>query len=35
LAEKRIEKLKEEAAKEKAGTNGTMLSRLWDRILTK
>jgi len=35
LAEKRIEKLKEEAALEKAGTNGTMVSRLWDRILTK
>jgi outer membrane protein assembly factor BamD (BamD/ComL family) len=35
LAEKRIEKLKDDAAKEKAGTNGNMMSRLWDRILTK
>lgn len=32
LAEKRIEKLKEEAAKEKAGTNGSLVSRTWDRL---
>ena len=35
LAAMRIEKLKEEAAKEKAGTNETSWSRVWDRILTK
>lgn len=32
LAEKRIAKLKDEAARERAGTNGTMVSRTWDRI---
>lgn len=32
LAEKRIERLKEEAAKEKAGANGNMFTRAWERI---
>jgi outer membrane protein assembly factor BamD (BamD/ComL family) len=35
LAEKRIEKLKDEAAKEKAGTDSNSWPRIWNRILTK